>query len=212
VHLGHLHVAERVAERFGLVRVRLVPAARSPHKLLRVAAPAADRVAMVRLAVRDRPLLGLDTREVDRGGVSYTIDTLTELRDGADGIDPVFVLGADTLRDLGAWHRYAQLTSEFDFIAVDRPGTDLAAMRRALPPETAARVVDPEVAGVPADLGAGGRIVLARIEPLPIAARDVRERAAHGEPLHGLVPDAVGRYIRDHGLYGAPGAPERMES
>jgi nicotinate-nucleotide adenylyltransferase len=202
VHLGHLEIAERVASQLGLARVLLMPTARPPHKAPEELAPIRHRAALVRLAVRGRPGLGICTLELDPGRVAYTIDSLRALRAVAPGRSPVFVLGLDALACITTWRSWRALLREFDLVVVDRPGRRLARTRAALDPRVAARIVALP-AGVPADLapGRGGRIFHLPLAPIRISSSAVRRRAARGEELSGLVPPAVAEYIERTSLY-----------
>jgi nicotinate-nucleotide adenylyltransferase len=204
VHLGHVAIAEIVRETFGLGGVLFVPCAVPPHKPGRRLAAAEDRLRMLELALRDRPGLDASDVELERGGVSYTIDTLREVA-ASDTRVPVFILGMDALRELPTWHRWDELVDEFDIVAVDRPWRGEAA-RGPFEPRLAERVTP--IAAAP---GAGitalarpataGRIFRVTLEPIPISASEIRARARRGLPLAGLVPPAVARYIQRSRLY-----------
>lgn len=197
VHLGHLHVATEVRREFSLRQVRLVPCAVPPHKPGARLAPAEHRVAMLRLAIAGRTGLAVDTAEIDRGGVSYTVDTLQSLA-SRDAITPVFILGLDALLELHTWMRYRELMDEFDLIVVDRPEHGPEHVRERLDDEIAARLTRTRHA---VDLGRGGRIFHLGLPPLAIASSDIRRRSSRGTSLEGLVPLAVDRYIQEHRLY-----------
>ncbi len=200
VHLGHLHVATEVRARLGLRRVLLVPAAVPPHKDSRGVAPAHHRRAMLELALVDREGLELCLLELRRGGVSYTVDTLRALAGGEPPLRPLFIVGLDALAELPTWREHRALLRAFDLVAVDRPE---GGGSHPLEPEVAARLVTPRSAEHLAalDPGRGGRVFRVAIPEVAIASSDVRARIAMDEPLDGLVPPAVARYIREHRLY-----------
>jgi len=206
VHLGHLHVALGVKRVFGLARVLLVPCANPSHKAPVSISPSAHRLAMLRLAIEGLAGLEVSTLEVDRGGTSFTIDTLRALR-GSGGIAPLFILGIDALADLPTWREHRCLVEEFDLVAVDRPGGSLAGAREQVGQEIARRIVQlPEEAATAAlarlaPAGAGGRIFHLTLAPVPVSSREIRTRATAGADLVSLVPPAVARYIREQGLY-----------
>jgi nicotinate-nucleotide adenylyltransferase len=207
VHVAHLAIADAVRRRLALDRILLVPAALPPHKRAGELSPAADRVAMLRLALADREGLEVCTLELAGDRVCYTIDTLRRLRDGALALCPVFILGSDSLLQIHTWREYLALLAEFDLAVVDRAGHELARSRREIPVEIARRlVVVPEAAadtgreGVP-DAGRGGRVFHVPFAPVSISSSAIRELAARGEPLDGLVPQAVSAYIDRAGLY-----------
>lgn len=192
VHLGHLHVAASVAARLLIPRMLLVPSAQPPHKDRPGLASSEDRLAMLRLAVEGRPGLEVCDLEIRRGGASYTIETLRALRDGDPPCAPVFVAGLDAWLDVANWREPVRLREEFDFAIVARPGTD--------PGGAAGRSLTP-VRGPIEELGRGGRAFLVPIEPMDVSSSRVRARAARGEPVDGLVPPPVARYIQARSLY-----------
>lgn len=207
VHLGHLHAASVVRRALGLRRVLLVPCARPPHKPHRELTPAEHRLAMLRLAVAGIEGMEIGMQELERGGVSYTIDTLRALASGSPPLAPVFALGSDALAELPGWKEWRALATEFDLAAVDRADIGLDALRRRLPPELSRRIV-PVGAGPPSpatvaplDPGSGGRIFVVSAPPLAVSSSLVRRRAACAASLDGLVPPEVGRYIERCGLY-----------
>lgn len=175
VHFGHLRVAAAAADQLGLDRVHFVPARAQPLKGGHHEAPAADRVAMLRLALEGDPRFVLDLQEIERPGPSYTVHTLQEVR-RAYPQDLLFLLvGADAARDLPAWHEAARLPQLATIVVLTRPGVT--------PP--------------------GGPLVnqLLVVSPVDISATAIRERIRRAEPIGGLVPDAVARYIVEQGLY-----------
>ncbi len=204
VHFGHLHVAEELRRCLRLSRVLLLPAAVPPHKSGDQIAPAAHRRAMLELALRGRDGLELCTLELDRGGVTYTIDTLRSLRSGQPPLRPVFLLGSDLLAQLPSWRGWRDMVREFDLALAGRAGHALETSRGELHPEIAGRLIE-----VPADAaavaalepGRGGRIFCPRLAPVPISASEIRARAARGNDLAGLVPAPVAEYIQRSGLY-----------
>ncbi len=208
VHLGHLALAETVRDRTGLKRIRLLPCAAPPHKDPSGVAPAEHRAAMLAAAILDRPGLELCDLELRSGVVQYSIDTLRTLRRDGE-LEPVFLLGLDSLVEIPTWRRPAELLAEFDLIVVDR-SVDPPDLTR-LAAELQATIVEaPEgLEGFRrARLGMGGRVFHLPMACVPISSRDVRARAAAGLGLRGLVPDSVARYILDKGLYRRAGTEE----
>jgi nicotinate-nucleotide adenylyltransferase len=212
VHVAHLHAATSVRAVFGLRRVLLVPCARSPYKPDREPSSAEDRLAMLRLAAGGSEGIEVATVELDRGGISYTVDTLRELASGATPLVPVFILGSDALLEFTGWKEWTALVREFDLVAADRPGFALKDLRSRLPEGIATRIIpvpfDPgagtRLGGPP--VGAGGRIYFLSLPPVDVSSSLVRRRAARGLPLDGLVPPEVGRYIQQRGLYAEEGS------
>lgn len=213
VHVGHLHVASSARGSFGLGRVLLVPCARPPHKPRADVTDASHRLAMLALAVAGREGLEIATLELEREGPSYTIDTLRALQDGSPPLRPLLVVGWDAFLDLPTWHRHAELLEEFDLVAVRRPEESPLAKERSPDADLAARILD-----VPPGDGSGARLLEARaarggrvyrlsVPPVPVSSRRIRALAEAGEPLSGLVPEEVARYIQAHRLYGRKEEP-----
>lgn len=202
VHYGHLRFADAVRRALELSEVRLVPAGDPPHRDA-PKAPAADRLAMLNLAVAEFPGLVVDDRELRRAGKSYTVDTLIDLRREFPDRPLLLLLGADAFRGLPAWHRWHELFDLAHLVVVERPGVDL---ETELPPPLLAilrerRVADPgSLVSRPA-----GAILMQAIAPLDVSATEIREHVAGGagaaEMNRGLLPPAVLAYIDLHHLY-----------
>ncbi len=176
VHLGHLALAEAARDRFALDRVLLVVAAGQPLKPSGPAAPAEDRYAMVRLAVRGRPRLEASDIELRRPAPSYTVDTLREIARGIGPLDEVLLLlGSDAMADFPRWREAEAIRALARLVVCPRPGA-------------------------PAAPGGDDRL---EVETPAVSSTDVRRRAAAGEGLEGLVPEDVAVYIAERGLYGA---------
>jgi nicotinate-nucleotide adenylyltransferase len=193
VHTGHLAMAEAAREALRADRVVFVPCRVSPFKRGAQAAPARDRLAMVRLAVRGNPRFGVSDIELRRPGPSYTFDTVERLRRSmpskGERIEWFLLLGADALAGLPRWREARRLVTRARVAAVGRAGWPKAALLRAL-----ARAFGPRVAR-----GIERRWIDA--PRLDIAAQDLRRRVRAGRSVRHLVPDAVERYMRRRGLY-----------
>lgn len=201
VHYGHLRLAEESADACGLERVDLVPAA-LPNLRAAPATPAAHRLAMAQLAVQGNPRLAVDGRELKRAGMSYTVDTLLELRAERGAAVPLcLILGADAFLRLPRWSRWLRLFDLCHVVVATRPGYDLAGNVMQIPDlgrEWAGRRCAPvSLAACPA-----GRIAQVDIPLLEISATDVRARLSRGASVRYLLPDAVVDYIAEHRLYG----------
>jgi GTP-binding protein len=206
-HVGHIHVADRIRRVFSLSRVLLVPCAVPPHKTREDLSPARHRVEMLRLAAAGKPWLQVSTLEIERGGVSFTIDTLRELVRGEPPLVPLFILGLDALLEIRTWKEHASVIREFDLILVDRPGNDLAEARQTLGEEILSRLVsvsaedEGRLDEIDPPVGSGGRIFHVRIPLSDVSSTRIRSAVAAGESPSGLVPPAVARYIEDQKLY-----------
>jgi nicotinate-nucleotide adenylyltransferase len=200
VHDGHLGLADDVRRGLALPEIRLVPAGDPPHRG-GPAAPAEDRLAMLRLAVEGRPGLVVDEREVARDGKSYTVLTLKEVRREIGGRPLLLVVGADSFLSLPTWHRWREIFALAHVVVAARPGTVLAPSGDLAAEWTARRVGAPDaLSSAPA-----GTIYEQAIAARPISSTAVREQLARGaagrEAVRQMMPPAVLRYIDQHRLY-----------
>lgn len=202
VHEGHLSMARETRERLPLDEVLLMPCAIPPHKEAPRMSTLEDRIAMLEAAIAGARGLSVSLVEAHSGRVCYTVDTLRRLRHGGFDLDPVFLMGMDSLLDLPTWRDYPALLAEFDLVVVDRRRPET--VETGLDPEVLRRMVRVDCEKPPADLGRGGRVLCLNVSPPAISSRQIRARAAAGESLDGLVPPGVARYIRDRGLYTGP--------
>ena len=191
VHNGHLAIAEAARGCLGLDRVVFIPAGRPWLKARSVGriTDAEHRMAMVRLAIEGCPHFEASAMEVERPGLTYTVDTLAELRSregGSSGRTEMYlILGMDSVRELRRWHEPERLLEMCVVVAVSRPDTD----------DIAPSSLEQDFSA------AASRFVLLRGPMLSISATDIRNRVAEGRPIDDSVPAPVERYIRDHGLY-----------
>jgi len=194
VHLGHLIVAECCREQARLDRVLFVPAAQPPHKRTRSLAPAADRLEMLRLATGGHDAFAVSTVELDRGGVSYTADTLAGLAAAHPADELLLVLGPDALADLPTWHDPARILTLARPLAVERAGLDEVARIVAAP--ALAALID----SARADAVVRDRV---RVPAIGIRASDIRAAIGAGRSIRYRTPRAVEAYVAAHGLYRA---------
>jgi nicotinate-nucleotide adenylyltransferase len=192
VHVGHLIAAECCREQAGLDRVVFVPAAVPPHKRDRVLAEPQHRLEMLRLATGGHDAFAISTVELDRGGVSYTVDTLAALAAAHPGADLRLVLGPDALADLPTWREPARILELALPLAVERESLD----------DVAALAADARLAAL---LGRERleRVVAQRVRmpAIGIRATALRGAVAAGLSIRFLTPRAVERFIATHGLY-----------
>jgi len=177
IHLGHLLVAQAAREEFGIERVFFIPAARSPFKP--DSAPAEDhhREQLLRLALAGKPHFELDLQEIERGGTSYTIDTVNHHRSRFPEAKLFWLIGADHVPTLDKWRDAEELAGKVEFLLIPRPGEP--------------------------DAQAPAPFVIHRLRgfPLGVSSSQIRDRVKAGLPVDNLVPSAVSEAIGNMGLY-----------
>ncbi|WP_158753671.1 nicotinate-nucleotide adenylyltransferase [Dyella sp. S184] len=185
VHLGHLSVAWEASELLD-AEVRLMPASVPPHRAPPMAS-AVQRVAMLRAALQGQSRLTLDTRELERSGPSYTIDTLIELRAEQGERPLVLLIGADAFAGLPGWHRWRELFEVAHIGVLSRPGVEAG-----FPDELQQVVANRRVQHAAAlrHTGAGKLIELA-VTPLEISATRIRELLVEGRDPRYLLPEGL---------------------
>lgn len=192
VHYGHLLAAECAREQAGLDRVVFVPAAAPPHKPGRILAEPQARLEMLRLAIGGHDAFTVSTAELDRGGTSYTVDTLAALAAERPEDSLVLLLGPDSLAGLDSWREPGRIAALAEIVPIERERLD----------DLVAAVAGSGLAPLlgPARLAA----ILARRVRMPaigIRATDLRVASAAGRSIRYLTPRGVERYIATHGLY-----------
>jgi nicotinate-nucleotide adenylyltransferase len=192
VHQGHLIVAECCREQARLDRVLFVPAATQPHKQDRQLAAPHQRVDMLRLATGGHDAFDVSTIEIDRGGVSYTVDTLAALAAAHPGDVLCLILGPDALAGLPTWREPERIVAAAELVAVERESID----------DVAALVAEPRLAAL---LGPDRAAAIAahrvRVPAIGIRSSDLRAAIAAGRSIRYRTPRAVDRFIASHGLY-----------
>lgn len=184
VHLGHLELARCCGEQAVLDEIWFTPVARNPLKASGPHTSDEHRLAMLRLAIADRPEWKNCSLEIDRGGISYTIETLRAIHAERPDDELFFLMGADAVRDVPQWVEPREIFRLATALVVRRAGDpepDLAAIESLNP-----RGTPPQLVGMPA---------------MDISSRAIRARVAAGEPIDEFVPPAVAQYIAEHGLY-----------
>jgi nicotinate-nucleotide adenylyltransferase len=183
-HMGHLVMAQEALDQLELDRVVLMPVAVPPHKEAREDPGGVDRVELCRLAVADDERFEVSTLEVDRGGASFTVDTLRGLHDSEPDHDLTFIVGGDMAQSLPAWREPEVILDLATLAVAEREG-----VRR----EDIARRLD--------GLHGGDRVVFFDMPRIDISSSSIRRRVAEGRPIRYLVPDAVAEAIAERGLY-----------
>ena len=199
VHNGHLAAADAAQKFLDFDSIVLVPSRIPPHRQDPVGATVEQRFSMANLAAAGRPGWAVSRIEIDREGLSYTFDTLVELRKNmsiplrpdttVSSTQIFFILGADAFAEIATWYRYPDVLDLANFVVVSRPGITLDSLRERVP------------SAFDRQSSALTRVILVESNTPDISSTDIRRRVRAGLPLSGLVPDTVAEYIRAHRLY-----------
>lgn len=190
VHRGHLEIAREARVSQELSKVVFIPVGQPVIKPNHLITPSRHRLEMLRLAVAGIPDFSVSDIEIKRSGPSYTVDTLTQLRNSSNTDNELFfILGWDSLMQMPEWREPERLIELCSLIAIPRPGCsrpDMEKLETSIP-------------------GITRRTVLLDKPLLDISASEIREKAARGEAIDHLVPVPVAEYIRKHGVYKTKG-------
>ena len=187
-HIGHLACAEAALAQLGLDRLLLMPVAVPPHKAVVDVDPGVEhRLAMCRLAAAGDERIEVSELETERGGSSFTVDTLRALHDADPQDELTFVAGGDMAASLPGWRQPEEVLRLARFAVAEREGAGREEVEAA-------------VSGL--SPAARERVVFFDMPPVEVSSTAVRRGLAEGRPVRDLVPDAVARYIDEHGLYG----------
>ncbi|MER3558166.1 MAG: nicotinate (nicotinamide) nucleotide adenylyltransferase [Armatimonadota bacterium] len=186
IHFGHLRLAEEAREQAQLEQVLFIPAMRSPFRTREPLTPAFHRLEMVRCAIASNPAFQLSEIEVQRGGISYTIETVESLRSHYTDAELCLIMGLDSLKEFPLWRRAEELAQMVWLLVGVRPPDAFEAVCTQLPPWLLVRVQ--QVA----------------MTPIGISATAIRQKVQAGHSIRYLTPDDVIEYIRQHQLYTEP--------
>lgn len=181
IHHGHLVAASEVQAWFDLDEVIFVPTGEPWQKSDRQVSPAEHRYLMTVVATASNPRFTVSRVDIDRGGPTYTIDTLRDITKSLPEADLYFITGVDALAEIFTWRDADELFALARFVGCTRPGYEMT-------PDT--------LQGIPSD-----RVTILEIPALAISSTECRQRRAKGEPVWYLVPDGVVQYIAKHDLY-----------
>ena len=204
IHVGHLHAAEEIAEILGLQRVWFVPSADPPHKEGSAAdplAPAGQRLAWVRAAVADNPRFGVDPLEIERGGRSFSVDTLRTLGARVAPELPVFVIGQDAFAEVGSWREPDALLTLAHFAVMTRPPSAPGAPAAWLPESLLERFELAPDAASARHREAGTWLRRVDVHAFDVSASDVRRRLREGRSVRYLLPEAVRASVIESGAF-----------
>lgn len=186
IHYGHLVLAEKAREAFGLSKVVFVPAAIPPHKIGEVTTSAINRLRMVELAIANNHYFEVSRVELDREGPSYSIDTVKELKRQGYGEEAAFIMGFDSLLELHSWKNYQEFLAETKIITAFRPGYPIL-RNEADWPQFLRPYLD--------------QILVLEAPLLDISSTWLRVEMMYNRSIRYLVPDCVGDFINANRLY-----------
>ena len=198
IHNGHLHLAERLQQTLGFEAVRFMPAAIPALKDV-PSVSAEQRADMVKLAIFDYPTFEIDTRELERAGPSYSIDSLISLRkELGDKVSICWLIGSDAFARLNTWHRWNELLDHCHFVVVKRPHSEQLNWNA----EVESLLESHETSEVETiKNSASGKILIQEIEALDISSTQIRQHIASKENVGNLMPSNVINYIQKYHLY-----------
>lgn len=173
-HLGHLIIADQVKNQLGLEKILFLPSAEPPHAQGKKTIDAKHRVKMVEQAIAERPDFEIELSEIQRGGKSYTYDTIRRLTEENPEIDYYFIIGADMVENLPTWYKVEELINLIQFVAVNRPSYSV---------ET------------------DYPLIFIDVPNIEISSSLVRQKLMDHCSVNYLIPDSVIQYIEKEGLY-----------
>jgi len=188
IHYGHLLLAEQCREQCRLQKVWFVPAAVPPHKQSRTPTEGRQRCEIIEAAIEENEAFELCRIELQRGGVSYTVDTLQEVRQQHPQYELFLILGGDSLEDFPHWHQPAEICRLATLVVAGRPGAppvDFSGLTGFVSPERIERFEQHQIA----------------MPLIEISSTDIRRRVAAGQSICYQTPEPVRQYVERHALY-----------
>ena len=176
IHIGHLIMANEVYAALDLDEVRFMPNATAPHKEMATSVTSEQRLLMVELAIEGIPHFKVERFEIERGGVSYTYDTMKAMREREPDVEFYFIIGGDMIDSLHTWYRIDELLELVHFVGVKRPGSQAKTTYK---------------------------VQMVEAPEINLSSTYIRNRLKQKTRVHFLMPTAVESYIRKEGLYGA---------
>lgn len=197
IHLGHLRLAVELHEALDLAKVHITPTLKPMYRKQPVASPL-QRLEMVKCAVEGEPALFADDREIRRGGITYTIDTLLEMRTEMPETPLCLLVGIDAFLGFPSWHRWKEILDYAHIIVAHRPHYHLP--NAGIVADLIQSQLQKEISFIHENMAGG--ILLRPITALEISATDIRKQIAMGRNPRYLLPDGVYDYIKQNGTYG----------
>lgn len=199
-HMGHINSLLTVQKKAGLDKIHVVPAAQNPLKVP-VAGPSdTQRFELVKASLNTYgKQFFVDDQEIKRGGLSYTIDTVMNLRKDIDPEDLFLIIGADQFEEFGQWKDYQKLLTEANLIVTTRPGWDIPDEADELPEYLKPLVAEYDFNFI--ELTTGRNVQFIRLQDVEVSATEVRKLLRTGRPVEKVLPLSVENYIKENKLY-----------
>ncbi|MBC7371014.1 MAG: nicotinate (nicotinamide) nucleotide adenylyltransferase [Bdellovibrionaceae bacterium] len=199
-HMGHINSLLTVQKKAGLDKVHVVPAAQSPLKMAVEGATAEQRYELVKQALNGYgKQFVVDDQEIKRGGLSYTIDTIMNMRKQVEAEDLYLIIGADQFEDFSQWKEFQKILTEANLIVTTRPGWDIPAEADELPEYLKSLVAEYDFNFI--ELKTGRNVQFIRLDDIEVSASEVRKLLRTGRPVEKLLPLSVESYVKEHKMY-----------
>lgn len=190
IHFGHIGLARQAFRELNLDRVIFIPTKKQPFKLAANPASAEDRVNMLKLALENEKMFSISSLEIERDGISYTFDTLQQIKqilDKAGGSNEYyFIMGGDSFSQIESWHKAELLLSSCNLAVGIRPGTDMGIL---------------DILRLSIEEKYSIKIVFLNNKQLEISSTIIKDKLRKGESIKGLLPEKTRRYIYERKLY-----------
>jgi nicotinate-nucleotide adenylyltransferase len=213
VHNGHLDLAAKTKQLFNLQKVLFVPVSQSPHKLDVRPASSLHRVAMLELALEQKIKFSIELSEVDNGGVSYTIATLSRLKERNPDWELFLILGADAFLLMDTWKSFIDILKLCHVLVSTRPGVKLRVPDKLIQmlglKKSTLDNID-LILPMTLSTSSGKTIRLYQTPTQNISSREIREKVKEGKEIKNLLPPAIDHYIMQHQLYRAEQPPTKV--
>jgi nicotinate-nucleotide adenylyltransferase len=213
VHNGHLDLAAKTAQLFELQEVLFIPVSQSPHKLDDRPTSSLHRVAMLELALEPKTEFSIELMEVEKGGVSYTIETLSRLKERHPDWELFLILGADAFLLMDTWKNFSEIIKLCHVLVGTRPGIKLEVPDKLIqtlglkkPPLENNELILPMTLSTTTEK----TIRLYQIPTQNISSREIRHKIQTGKEIKNLLPPAVDHYIMHHRLYRTESSPNMV--
>ncbi len=199
-HMGHINSIQTVAKKLGLSKVHVVPAAQNPLKTPVEGPTPEQRIELTKLAFAQYgETYFVDDQEIKRGGLSYTVDTVLNLRKEYDANDLFLIIGADKFEELSQWKDYQKILSEVNIVVTTRPGYDVPESLEEMPGYLKPLVADFDFNFI--ELTNGRSIQFITLRDIEVSSTEVRKWLRTGKPVEKYLPLAVESFIKEHKLY-----------